>query len=480
MKKLLAIALLLALLLSGCGLTDQLAAVKKQYIDPALEQAESGVAPPARTNEGSGPNVLTDRTKLTEYSAGGAIFSRLSGSYIDELTISGSYGRLLNSGNMLLTTDGMIVLDAECEIQPLSYEKSSGELVYSDMYVLYDGSKYALCAADGSWATDFLYSEILGMPLGALCISDLDANGALCYSRDGSIAFNTANFAELSLLASGSIASLAEYSSGHMRCEFSNGQYGYISADGSILNRHVNLPSYFDDERIFSEGLAAVNNSGVWGYLGTDGAFVIERSFSQAGSFRGGIAAVVKDGVWSIINKSGEVKKQFPNASEVTVSSGYVTVDGEYYSAATLEPAVFYDYEGTPCNGDFWVRGENGVRVFLANGKQVYFSGAAELLDRSGDLWSVVLADGTQAVMDANSRVSVFGDTSFVKDAATGETYIWSATGGLLYNSSATLIASDSTGYVVDGYTLCRDGLWQGWKTSGDEWVFRVPTAQID
>lgn len=471
---------MLTLLLSGCGFSDQLAAVKQQYIDPALEQAESGVPATARPSAGAGPNVLTDRTKLTDYAAGEAIFSRLSSSRIDKLVPDASYGRLLSSGNMLLTTDGTIVLDDEYEIEPLSYVKNSGDTVYLDMYVLYDGSKYALCGADGSWATDFSYSEIIGMPLGALCVVDLNANSAVCYSKDGSIAFNTANFAELSLLAAGSVTSFAEYSSSYMRCEFSNGQCGYISTDGSILNRNVDMPSYFDSARSFSEGLAAVNNSGVWGYIGTDGVFVINRTYSQAGSFRGGIAAVVKDGVWSIINKSGEVKKQFPNATEVVVEDGYVTVDGEYYSSTTLEPAVFYGYEGTPCDGDFWVRGEAGVRIFLSNGNQVYFSGAAELLDRSGELWSVVLADGTQAVMDANSRVTVFGETSFVQDVANGETYIWSATDGQLYSSSGVLIASDSIGYIVDGYTLCQDGFWQGWKTSGDEWVFRVPTAQTD
>lgn len=480
MKKILPVLLIMAMLLSGCGLSDQLATVKEQYIDPAIKQSETGIVPTIRPSTGAGPNVLTDRAKLTEYVADTAIFTRLQNSYMDTLVTSNSYGRLLYCDNTLLTLDGQIVLDAVYDIAPLSYVAADGSTAYTDQYVLYDGSEYALCASDGSWVTDFAYTEIIGMPLGALCISDLDSNRAVCYATDGSIVFNTANFGELSLLSAGSIESLADYSHGYMRCVFSNDQLGFLSTDGAVLNRNADLPSYFDDALGFTEGLAAVCNSGVWGYIGTDGAFVIERAFSKAGNFRGGVAAVVKDGVWCIIDKTGEVKKQFGGATEIVVESGYFTVDGEYYSLSTLEPAEFYGYEATPCNGGFWVRGDNGVRVFLTNGNQVYFSGAASLIDRSGELWSVELADGTHAVMDANSRVIVFGDSVFTKDAATGETYIWVPDGGLLYNASGVLIASNSVGYVVDGNALCLAGSWQGWKSAGNEWIFRIPSVQTD
>lgn len=480
MKRLIPIALLLAVLMSGCGLSDQYVSVKEHYIDPAVNQAQTGIVPTVRPSAGAGPNVITDRSKLLEKVTSKAIFSRLSGSLIDELNPSASYGRLLSFDNMLLTTQGKIVLDNVYSIQPLSYVTAVGDTAYADMYVLYNGSKYALCGYDGSWITDFKYSEILGMPLGALCIQQLDVNHAVCYSKDGSLVFDTINFAELYLLSSGSIESLTDYSNGYMRCVFTNNKNGFISTTGAILNRHIDLPSYFDEALTFSEGLAAVCNGGFWGYLNTDGSYAIERSFTKAGSFSNGIAAVVKDGYWSIIDKSGEVKKQFADASEVLVESGYIMVDGEYYSASTFEPAVFYGYDGLPCEGGFWVQGENGVRVFLSNGNQVYFSGATKILDRSGELWSVELADGTYAIMDVNSRVVIFGETKFIKDAATGETYIWSYANGLIYKSSGSLLASNCAGFVVDGYALCIDGLWQGWKSVGDEWMFRIPVCEID
>ena len=42
MKRLIIPALILALMLSGCGFTEQLETVKNEYIDPAVERYESG------------------------------------------------------------------------------------------------------------------------------------------------------------------------------------------------------------------------------------------------------------------------------------------------------------------------------------------------------------------------------------------------------------------------------------------------------
>ena len=43
MKKLIIpMALVIALLLTGCGLSEQIAAVREEYIDPAIERADSG------------------------------------------------------------------------------------------------------------------------------------------------------------------------------------------------------------------------------------------------------------------------------------------------------------------------------------------------------------------------------------------------------------------------------------------------------
>ena len=120
------------------------------------------------------------------------------------------------------------------------------------------------------------------------------------------------------------------------------------------------------------------------------------------------------------------------------------------------------------------------MRVFRTDGSQVYFSGGERLMGRSGELWLVMLADGAKVVMDNYSRVVVSGDCSFIEDPVTGQTYIYDAESGRLYDSGGAYLASGCAGVVMDGCVYCEDGSSLGWKSSGDEWVFRVTAPEAD
>ncbi|MBK8953171.1 MAG: WG repeat-containing protein [Chitinophagaceae bacterium] len=56
----------------------------------------------------------------------------------------------------------------------------------------------------------------------------------------------------------------------------------------------------------FSEGLAAVNKDGKWGYIDEKGKEIIPLKFSFAGSFDSGNAKVMVAGKWIIIDKAGK------------------------------------------------------------------------------------------------------------------------------------------------------------------------------
>ena len=481
MKKLIIPALILALILSGCSFTEQLETVKTEYIDPAVEAAKNGES--TRTDaepEVSAPNVVTSRERLTDYVAFDFIYTRAQDELISQLKPSNNYGRLLPFAGGLVTEKGEIVLDPVCSfVATAAYESASG-LKYLDIYILENGEgMLAACAADGSWCTGFEYTGILPMELGVLCIEDDEANLAVCYAEDGSVIFDTADFGELYNLQPGSVASLSQCEGGLMSIVYVNGQKGFISADGTVLNRASELASFFEDALPFSNGLAAVKNSGVWGYISTTGEYVIDPAFEEANSFVGNLAAVKRNGVWCVIDKSGDVKREFPDVTGVNIGPGYVEAGGVYYTTA-LEEATFYGYTGVPCEGGFWVAGENGVRMFRNDGSQIYFSGGVELLGISGDLWLVELADGTTAVMDAYSRVIAAGSCSFVTDIATGSTYIFEAGSGKVYDSAGYFLGSGCTGTIIDGFMLCEDGSSTGWKSAGDEWVFRVPITGAD
>lgn len=100
----------------------------------------------------------------------------------------------------------------------------------------------------------------------------------------------------------------------------------YINADGEV---EIKLDKEIKTATCFSDGLAAVEIDGKWGFINKDGEVVIPAIYKSVRSFKDGLA-IVKDDVepqtWNIINKDGE--RQFEKdklATEYTaVWSSYV------------------------------------------------------------------------------------------------------------------------------------------------------------
>lgn len=62
----------------------------------------------------------------------------------------------------------------------------------------------------------------------------------------------------------------------------------------------------FDSVLWFSEGLAAVSQDRLWGFIDKEGSFVIEPQFQEANNFCGGRAAVFDGEKWFLIDQSGQ------------------------------------------------------------------------------------------------------------------------------------------------------------------------------
>ncbi|MDD1428759.1 WG repeat-containing protein [Dolichospermum sp. ST_sed9] len=60
-------------------------------------------------------------------------------------------------------------------------------------------------------------------------------------------------------------------------------------------------------KRGFSEGLAAVNKVGKWGYINTSGKVVIPYQFDDVDSFQEGLANVKINGKEHLIDKTGNI-----------------------------------------------------------------------------------------------------------------------------------------------------------------------------
>jgi len=76
---------------------------------------------------------------------------------------------------------------------------------------------------------------------------------------------------------------------------------GYSNANGEII-----MAQRYESLRSFSEQLAAARTAGLWGFLGSDGKYVIDPVFKMVGDFHNGRAEVILDGNAGVIDKNGD------------------------------------------------------------------------------------------------------------------------------------------------------------------------------
>lgn len=159
-----------------------------------------------------------------------------------------------------------------------------------------------------------------------LCMEGDKKNICVYENGKGELAFNT-YFHYANEFASNGLAAIEV-----------NGKWGYIDIKGNVV-----IPAQFDDCWMFTEnGLARVLINGKYGYINKEGKIVISAKFSDAKDFStNGLAAVNVDGKYSYnntgkygyINTQGEmvIPAQFKNANsfasnglaEVLVEEGW-------------------------------------------------------------------------------------------------------------------------------------------------------------
>jgi len=111
---------------------------------------------------------------------------------------------------------------------------------------------------------------------------------------------------------------------------------GFIDKAGKIVFR-------FQGARDFSEGLAAVEKDGKWGFIEPDGRFRVQPAFEAARSYNGGLAATKYDGKWGYIDPAGQqvIRPQFAKADDF--SDGLALTDRGYIDRAGNRAAVARD-----------------------------------------------------------------------------------------------------------------------------------------
>jgi hypothetical protein len=83
-----------------------------------------------------------------------------------------------------------------------------------------------------------------------------------------------------------------------------NGLFGFINEAGEMV-----IPLQFRSafSSVFVDGLAAVAPQSAWGYIDRTGKLVIPPQFEKASDFREGLAAVQLEGKWGFIDRAGKL-----------------------------------------------------------------------------------------------------------------------------------------------------------------------------
>jgi hypothetical protein len=80
-----------------------------------------------------------------------------------------------------------------------------------------------------------------------------------------------------------------------------NGKFGLVNMTTGVFL----VDYFFDDVYEFSNGLAAVQLYGLWGYINKKGETIIPFVYNKARSFKNNMAGVEQNGLWFFINKTG-------------------------------------------------------------------------------------------------------------------------------------------------------------------------------
>ena len=137
-----------------------------------------------------------------------------------------------------------------------------------------------------------------------------------------------------------------------------DGQWGFIGQNFG-QNRSWVVEPQFKEVRDFSESMAAVRN-GAWGYINQNGQLVIPCQFQDARDFSESLAAVSKDRRWGYVDMKGErnIQLQFREAfsfknglarvMETTSGRfGFINQKGDFVIKPTLDHARDFNEQTT-------------------------------------------------------------------------------------------------------------------------------------
>lgn len=538
MKKWIPVLLVLALLLSACG-----SPAAEETSTPTPEPTQTAEPTPTPDPTPSGPAVYTDWSKLEPYQPKTAIYTRRYKDFTDTLIPSDDYGPLVPFAGAALTETwegwnsdynlyGLMTLEGEVVADPVfmsvlrltEYDSEYNPVYRPDVILLgkvfYDaegqpGERYALCAGDGSWCTDFLYEYPWEMDMGisfSQGIPLLDCEERLVFLDQDT--GEELRALDLTAQAGGEDFSLSSFQvdpktgwvlASLYRWEEESGGENLsllFDPDGQAhpLPREVQWAYQYGDGLVPAavEMDTGLTTEYRYGYVdAATGEWAIEPGFIQARTFENAVALVQEQsGAWRFIDPTGAPLTEPIEADTYWETGGYW-----YFISYTGRALVaVYDRMGKPVEGiqnlitgalttyeNGWVIAPAGEETLLAQGPLIYRFPAA-----LGQVVSGICEEGvlffTEAKGNVDQVTAVLADWDgkevarwegyryvyLTRDELTGESYVTAVreegerSYADHYALSGALLASERG--RLDGYYTFWNGMacWNG----GEETTF--------
>ena len=418
--------------LSSCGLPasappapapDVTTQVSEQDLLSLGQTPAVSVEPTASPSQSVTFHVEADFSQLTPYEPMEEIVTRLSPGYMPELVPSDDYGPLLPyNGDMLygfneftgasyfmgtskglVTMDGTIVTDAVYYSvdRPSYYNGYSVMYPQCSLYILKKADereaggrtigyrRFAVCANDGSWVTPFDYAHVICCDQVMLLFRDLETNDFDAMDYAGKILYNSKELTGYPLLDGYHFA----YFDGPSPGEFGGGWFVLWDYDkpGLFINemRGDITNAGFTGIRGFSEGLAAAQKDGLWGYIDESFTFVIEPVFQYGDKFHGGKALVALSGDdRAVIDTAGNILLR--TTSGIRRTNGFFEVGFSTNTPQSILDEDLVELFRTD-EADFWNAFDGGY-AFVQNGMTTVYSGGGKTTTLSGE-YKVIWAE---------------------------------------------------------------------------------------
>ena len=543
MKKILLALLALALFLSACG-----GPAVEETPTPTPEPTPTQTAEPTPTPEPtpSGPLVYTDWSKLKPYQPATAVYTRRYEGFTDTLIPASDYGLLVPFAGTPLTETwegwssdynlyGLMTLEGEVVADPVftgafRLQTWDGMMMDSQIFPVYVLQKavvtergpverIALCALDGSWCTDFLYtynwenpgvgaeSTLFVVSKGEDCLAVLDlTNGRELNTMDLSPYLDDESYFGWQVSRDGSITvNVSQWG-------IERDIFLVYDLDGSLRLRLDG-----DEDSILwlgrcEEGLLPATAPGpdpedpwsgsLCGFMDKGGNWVIDPVYQQVEPFENAVALVrEQSGAWRFIDPAGA-----PVTEPIMAPNLLEAGDCWYFTSDTGRPLAVYDRAGKPVEGiqnlatgqletqmDGWVTAPAGDEILLAKGAVIrrfpaalgWVNGVCE----EGILFCAQAEGETSRVsavlMDWDgkelSRWEGYSYVYLTQDGLTGEYYLsatWEEGDRArvdYYDLSGNLMVSDRGRF--DGYYTFWNGMacWNG----GEETTFTDRSGSV-